>query len=124
MPRQTILVVEDSEDILQMMKIILEMDGYRVLEAANGQQAIEHALEELPDLILMDLSMPVMDGWEATRKLRLLEQTHEVPIIGLSAHCHDEPRELAIKAGCNDCIAKPIDEEALNRILSEYLTVH
>jgi CheY-like chemotaxis protein len=123
MSKQTILVVEDSDDIRGMMRAILEMDGYLILEAANGQQAIERALEGQPNLILMDLSMPVMDGWEATRKLRLLNHMREVPIIGLSAHCHDEPRELAIKAGCNDCIAKPIDEDVLNGILSEYLTV-
>ena len=122
MPQQTILLVEDSDDIRLLMKMFLELKGYRVLEAANGQQAIERSLEGLPHLILMDLSMPVMDGWEATRQLRLLEQTREVPIIGLSAHCHDEPRELAIRVGCNDCISKPVDENVLNGILAEYLT--
>lgn len=123
MPPQTVLVVEDSDDIRLMMKVILEMDGYRVLEAANGKQAVERALEERPQLILMDLSMPVMDGWEATRQLRLLKETREIPIVGLSAHCHDEPLELAIRAGCNDCISKPVDEQVLGRILSEFLTV-
>lgn len=68
--------------------------------------------------------MPVMDGWEATRQLRQLEQVREVPIVGLSAHCYGERRELAIRAGCNDCIPKPVDNSVLNGILTEYLTVH
>lgn len=124
MSHQTILVVEDSDDIRLLMKIVLEMKGYRVLEAMNGKQAIEQAVHERPQLILMDLSMSVMDGWEATRQLRLLEQTRDIPIVGISAHCYGERRELAIKAGCNDCIPKPLDELALNRILSELLTRH
>lgn len=121
MSRQTILVVEDSADILMFIKMLLEMKGYRVVEATNGQEAIKRALKELPHLILMDLSMPVMDGWEATRQLRLLEQMRGVPIVGLSAHCHDEPRKLALRAGCNDCISKPVDDQVLNTILSEFL---
>lgn len=123
MSQQTILLVEDSDDIRLLMKMVLEMKGYRVIEATNGRQAIERALEGRPQLILMDLSMPVMDGWEATRQLRLLEQTREVPIVGVSAHCQ-ERRELAVRAGCNDCVQKPVDEHVLNRILSEFLTVH
>jgi two-component system cell cycle response regulator DivK len=121
MAQQTILVVEDSDDIRLLIKMMLEMKGHRVVEATNGRQAIARALEGPLQLILMDLSMPVMDGWEATRQLRLLEQTREVPIVGLSAHCHDEPREVAIRAGCNECISKPVDDRVLNRILSEFL---
>jgi two-component system cell cycle response regulator DivK len=121
MAQQTILVVEDSDDIRMLMKMLLEMKGHRVVEATNGRQAIERALKEQPQLILMDLSMPVMDGWEATRQLRLLDQFREVPIVGLSAHCHDEPRAVAIRAGCNDCISKPVDDQVLDRILSEFL---
>lgn len=92
MAGQTILIVEDSDDIRTLMKMLLEMKGHRVLEAADGGQAIDRALGERPQLILMDLSMPVMDGWEATRRLRQLEETRRVPIVGLSAHCNDEPR--------------------------------
>lgn len=124
MSQQTILVVEDTDDIRLLMQMILEMKGYRVLVAANGVEAIERALEGQPHLILMDLSMPVMDGWEATRQLRLIEHLRETPIVGLSAHCHGERRELAIRAGCNDCIAKPIDNVVLNKILSEFLIKH
>lgn len=121
MTQQTILLVEDSDDIRLLLKIILEIKGYRVLEAADGQQALERALEEPLQLILMDLSMPVMDGWEATRQLRLLEQTREVPIVGLSAHCYGERRELAIRVGCNDCIPKPVNDLVLDGILSTFL---
>jgi CheY-like chemotaxis protein len=124
MSQQTIMVVEDSDDIRLLIKMLLELKGYRVLEAVNGRQAIERALEEQPQLILMDLSMPVMDGWEATRQLRRLEQTREVPIVGLSAHCYGERRDLAIRVGCNDCIPKPVDDHILNKILSEFLAVH
>ena len=121
MTRKTILLVEDSEDIRLLMKLILEKKGHRVVEAADGGEAIKRSLEERPQLILMDLSMPVMDGWEATRRLRLLEETRHVPIVGLSAHCRDEPRELAIRAGCDDCVAKPVDERLLDEILARFL---
>lgn len=124
MTLQTVLVVEDSDDIRTLLKLILEMRGHRVVVAADGREAIERALEERPQLILMDLSMPVMDGWEATRRLREIEQTREVPIVGLSAHCHGEPRELAIRAGCDDCIPKPVDDRVLDEILARFLLAH
>jgi CheY-like chemotaxis protein len=124
MYQQTIMVVEDSTDIRVLLKMVLEVKGYRVLEAENGQQAVETALKERPELILMDLSMPVMDGWEATRQLRNYECLRDVPVIGLSAHCNGEKRELALRSGCNDCIMKPLDPPTLNKVLSEYLTVH
>jgi two-component system cell cycle response regulator DivK len=121
MAQQTILVVEDSDDIRLLLKMMLEARGYSVLEAANGREAIERAGEEQLHLVLMDLSMPVMDGWEATRQLRLLEPVRDVPIIGLSAHCRDEPRQVALRAGCNDCISKPVDDQVLDKILSDFL---
>lgn len=121
MTRQPILIVEDSDDIRHMMKFMLEMKGHRVAEAANGREALERAGEEHPRLILMDLSMPVMDGWEATRRLREIEQTRDVPIVGLSAHCQGERRELAIRAGCDDCIPKPVDGDVIDSILSRFL---
>ena len=123
MSQQTILVVEDSNDIRQLLKIVLELKGYQVIEAADGQQAIKQAIEGQPLLILMDMSMPVMDGWEATRQLRQLEQTRKIPIVALSAHCQGEKRELAIRAGCNDCISKPIDNQALDKILGRFVTL-
>ena len=126
MTGQPILVVEDSEDIRLLMKLMLEMKGHRVVEATNGREALERAGEEHPRLILMDLSMPVMDGWEATRRLRLMEQTRSVPIVGVTAHCRDEGRELALRAGCDDCIPKPLDEGLLEldplQVLNRALT--
>lgn len=119
--RQPILVVEDSDDIRVLIKFMLEMKGHRVVEATNGREALERAGEEPPQLILMDLSMPVMDGWEATRRLRQMELTRGVPIVGVTAHCRDEGRELALRAGCDECIPKPLDEDALDSILSRYL---
>jgi two-component system, cell cycle response regulator DivK len=121
MSHQTILIVEDSDDIRLLMKAVLELKGYRVIEAADGQQALKLALETPPQLILMDLSMPVLDGWEATRQLRQLEHLREVPIVGLSAHCYGERRDLAIRVGCNDCLPKPVDEQMLDRILSRFV---
>jgi CheY-like chemotaxis protein len=124
MYQQTILVVEDSDDIRLLMKMILEMKGYRVLEATNGLQAVESALKEIPNLILMDLSMPVMDGWEATKQLRQYERMRDLPIVALSAHCTGKWREEAMEAGCNDCVQKPVSDEALNRMFSKFLAVH
>jgi two-component system, cell cycle response regulator DivK len=102
-------------------KMILEMKGYRVVEAADGKQAFARVLEEHPDLILMDLGMPVMNGWEATRHLRGNLDIQEIPIVGLSAHCEDDWYEEAIEAGCNECIQKPIDDVALDKVLSQFL---
>jgi len=124
MYQHTVLVAEDSDDLRALMKTVLQMKGYRVTEAADGRQAVESALLEHPDLILMDLSMPVMDGWEATRQLRRYELTREVPIVAVSAHCREEQRELAISAGCDECIPKPVDYEALDRMLARLLVIH
>lgn len=124
MYQQTILLVEDSDDIRLMLKLALEMKGYRVIEATNGKQAVEYALQKSPELILMDLTMPVMDGWEATRRLRQYDRLRDVPIVAVSAHASDHLGEVAIKSGCNACIPKPVDDHVLDRVLSEYLTVH
>jgi CheY-like chemotaxis protein len=114
------LIAEDYEDTRYIMRLLLEMKGYSVIEAGDGEQAVRLALEERPDLIFMDLSMPVLDGWEATRQLRLREEMGATPIIGLSAYCTGDWQEGAIEAGCNDCIAKPVDEEEINKILSRF----
>ena len=119
----TVLIVEDSDDIRRLMKMVLEIKGYRVLEAINGRQAVERAPLEKPDLILMDLSMPVLNGWEATRQLRLLDETRETPIVAVSAYCGDAKHEDALAAGCNACMHKPIDNQKLDEILSRFLRV-
>lgn len=120
-PKRTILVADDTTDIRHLARLMLEFEGHRVLEAADGGEAVELAPRHRPDLILMDLRMPVLDGYEATRRLRLMPETSQIPIVGLSAHCGDGWREQAMAADCDDCIMKPIEDGALAEILSRFL---
>jgi|SRR5688500_6579249 len=119
MPR-VVLIVEDYEDTRSFMKIILESYGYEVIEAANGLEAIESLKHHFPDLILMDISMPIMDGLAATKKIRKFKQATEIPIIAVTAH-GNYLYEKAIEAGCNDLISKPIDLDSLEPVLQQYL---
>jgi two-component system, cell cycle response regulator DivK len=118
---QTILVVEDFEDNRFMLRRLLEMSGYRVVEAVNGEQAVEAAERERPDLILMDLSLPKLDGLAATRRIREQDGAARVPIIAVSAHDTTDFHSDALAAGCNEYVTKPIDfyqlEELLKRLL-------
>jgi CheY-like chemotaxis protein len=116
-----ILVVEDMEDSRDYLKFLLELSNYKVIEAANGKEAVEIVKKESPDLILMDISMPVMDGITAVGIIRKFEDSIKLPIIAVTAFGNEYRRE-AIKAGCNELIAKPIDPETLNIILDKYLT--
>jgi two-component system, cell cycle response regulator DivK len=113
----TVLVVEDFEDNRFMMRRLLEMSGYRVIEAVNGKQAVEAAVSERPDLILMDLSLPMLDGLAATRRIREAEGLGRVPIIAVSAHDSADFHTEALAAGCNEYVTKPIDFDHLVRIL-------
>lgn len=117
----TVLVVEDTPDTRSLMRLILEFAGYRVLEAENGLEAIEVAREERPDAILMDMSLPVMDGCQATRRIREQPGLKNVPIIACTAHNRWEWRGKSIVAGCTDFITKPLDPEGLTDVLSRYL---
>lgn len=120
MPK-TILLVEDTEDTRQVMKFALERKGYEVLEAVDGYEAVDVTLEKRPDLILMDMSLPLMDGLSATRIIRGMEdESAEVPIIVITAHSHYYA-EKALEAGCDAVISKPIDFAILDTFLSEYL---
>src|SRR5918997_6145414 len=105
----TVLVVEDFEDNRFMMRRLLEMSGYRVVEAVNGEQAVEVARRERPGLILMDLSLPLLDGLAATRRIRQHEDLRDVPIVAVSAHDTADFHADALAAGCNDYVTKPID---------------
>jgi two-component system cell cycle response regulator DivK len=121
-PKQSkILLVEDTEDNRFMMRRLLEMDGYTVVEARNGQEAVTIAEAEQPQLILMDLSLPVIDGLAATRLLRKIPEFTETPIIAVSAHDTADFKGDALAAGCNSYITKPIDfgelEELIERLL-------
>lgn len=117
-----ILIAEDFDDTRQMMKLLLELRGHRVVEAANGQQAVELAMRERPDLILMDLNMPVLDGITATMRLRERPETVGVPVVAVTAHCGDTAwRERALAAGCVECVEKPVDFDRLERLLNRLL---
>ena len=104
-----ILYVEDNDDNVYMLKRRLTRSGYEVLIAGDGQQGIDIAIAEKPDLIIMDLSLPVLDGWEATRRLKASDETKHIPVIALSAHAMMGEREKALAAGCEDYDTKPVD---------------
>ena len=109
-----ILYVEDNDDNVYMLKMRLELLGdFEVLAAEDGEKGCEVALRERPDIILMDLEMPVIDGWEATRRLKGNPQTHDIPVIALSAHALAGEREKAMAAGCDEFDTKPIEFERL-----------
>jgi len=116
-----ILLVEDTEDNRFMMRRLLEMDGYVVVEARNGQEAVAIGQAEKPQLILMDLSLPVIDGLAATRLLRQIPEFAETPIIAVSAHDTADFKGEALQAGCNSYITKPIDFSELEELIKKLL---
>ena len=111
-----ILLVEDNEMNRDMLSRRLERKGHQVVMAADGQQAIDVTAAEQPDLILMDMSLPLVDGWEATRRLKAGEQTRQIPIIALTAHAMADDERKAREAGCDDYDTKPIE---LTRLLGK-----
>jgi two-component system cell cycle response regulator DivK len=115
-----ILLVEDNAMNRDMLSRRLEKKGYQVVLAVDGQSGVELAQAEMPDLILMDMSLPVLDGWEASRKLKADPRTRRVPIIALTAHAMASDRERAIEAGCDDYDTKPI---ALARLLGKIVAL-
>jgi two-component system, cell cycle response regulator DivK len=119
--KMRILVVEDNIDNMILIEDILTSLDYEVLHAADGEQGIALARQEIPDLILMDLSLPLIDGWEATRMIKSDQQLRCIPIIALTAHAMVGDRERAIEAGCDDYISKPINLQELAGKLTEYI---
>ena len=117
----TLLLVEDTEDNRFMMRRLLEMDGYRVVEARNGEEAVKLAQQVAPALILMDLSLPVIDGLAATKLIRRLPAFSDVPIIAVSAHDTADFEQEALTAGCNSYITKPIDFSQLEKLITKLL---
>jgi CheY-like chemotaxis protein len=107
MPR--ILYVEDNEDNVYMLRRRLAKHGYDMIVAEDGAKGVEAARREKPDLILMDLSLPVLSGWDAARQLKAAPETGAIPIIALSAHALNGEREKALEAGCDDFETKPVD---------------
>lgn len=104
-----ILVVEDNELNLEMLQRRLTRKGYAVTTALDGQKAIEKARAESPDLILMDMNLPVLDGWEATGRIKGDENLKHIPVIALTAHAMSDDEDKALKAGCDDFATKPVD---------------
>jgi two-component system cell cycle response regulator DivK len=104
-----ILLVEDNEMNRDMLSRRLQRKGYEVLIAVDGGEGVEMAHSQSPDLILMDMSLPVLDGWEATRKLKAAPETSAIPVIALTAHAMATDREKAMQAGCDDYDTKPIE---------------
>ena len=115
-----ILYVEDNDDNVYMLRGRLTRAGFEVAVATDGAQGVAMAASEAPDLILMDLSLPVLDGWEATRRLKSAPDTRPIPIIALPAHAMEGDRAKAIAAGCDDYDTKPVD---LPRLLGKIRTL-
>jgi two-component system cell cycle response regulator DivK len=115
-----ILVIEDVDFNRDLVVQLLE-DKYQVIEAVNGQEGVSIAEKEKPELILMDLSLPVMDGWEATRVLKANSELRSIPVIALTAHAMKGDEEKALAAGCDDYLVKPIDEDELMLKIEKYI---
>ena len=115
-----ILLVEDNEMSSDMLVRRLQKRGYDVVAAVTGQQGIEMSISEEPELVLMDVSLPDINGYEATRKIKECDTTAHIPVVGLSAHVLKEDREEAMKAGCDDYDTKPVDLERLIGIIKRF----
>lgn len=118
---RTIMVVEDYDDTRMFLKVGLEELGYSVLEATNGQEAVDIASREHPDLILMDLDLPILDGIAATQQIRQQTQMERVPIVAVTAYPMSYTHVKAFSKGCDEYMAKPIDMDELERLVSRYL---
>lgn len=115
-----IMIVEENELNIDLLVQLLE-DEYELITALNGAEAVKLAAQEIPDLILMDMAMPVMDGWEATRRIKAQDALREIPIIGLSSYAMVGDAEKALEAGCDDYLTKPLDEDLLFEKLNNFL---
>ena len=116
-----ILVIEDNETNLYLIKFILQHHDFQVLEARNGASGIELAARELPDLILLDIQLPIMDGYEAARRLRENPATKNIPIIAVTSFAMTGDREKVMQAGCNGYLEKPINPETIIKEISKFL---
>jgi CheY-like chemotaxis protein len=119
--RRTILIVDDFDDTRLLLRTWLERKGYRVLEAENGNEAVREAERGRPDLIIMDVEMPELDGLSATRKIRSLQNSKGVPIVAVSAYGADQFRADALLAGCNEYVSTPFDPDELEKLIRSLL---
>jgi CheY-like chemotaxis protein len=120
MPKKTILIVDDTEWNRELLVQLLEED-YNILQAVDGADGVRMTEENKPDLILMDLGMPVMDGWEATRKIKANDALKHIPVIAVTSHAMVGDEIDARKAGCDDYLSKPIDDEALIQKIKRFI---
>jgi two-component system cell cycle response regulator DivK len=118
---RTIMIVEDYDDTRILLRRVLERLGYSVLEASNGQEAVDIADREHPDLILMDLDLPILDGIAATQRIRKQPEMEKVPIVAVTAYPMSYTHVKAFAKGCNEYLAKPIDTTELERLVTRYL---
>lgn len=121
MTKRRILVIEDNMDNMTLISDVLRSLDYDVIQATDGEEGVSTARETIPDLILMDLSLPRLDGWAATQILKADQELYHIPIIALTAHAMIGDREKAIEAGCDDYITKPINLAELAQKLSHYI---
>ncbi len=121
--RPTIMVADDNADNRDMMRVLLELKGYEIILAENGQEAFEVALAKSPNLILLDLELPLMDGLMVARDLNCHQQFLKVPIVVISGHDPRKYRQAALDAGCSDFLLKPISFERLDEILQSHIPV-
>jgi CheY-like chemotaxis protein len=118
-----ILYVEDNPDNIYMLTRRLKKKGFEMVIAGDGQEGIDLALKEMPNLILMDLSLPTMDGWTATEKIKAIDKIKDIPVIALSAHAMPEHRDRALKAGCSDYDTKPVDIKRLLNKIAQFIDI-
>ncbi len=118
---KTILVVEDNENNLYMMKFLLEKNRYKVVEAKDGVEGVKVAAVEKPDLILMDMQLPLLNGYEATKQIKANEEINKIPIIAVTSYAMVGDKEKTLKAGCNAYIEKPINPQTFLTEIDKYL---
>ena len=119
--KQKILIVEDNPQSMRMIEMALRTKGYTLLKAIDGEEALDMAVREQPDLIIMDLQLPKMNGLEVTRRLRQMPEFSQIPIIAITACAMKGDRETAIEAGCNAYLLKPINTRGLPEVIAEML---
>jgi len=124
MSKGRILIVEDNMDTYELVHFILEKNGFETFLAANGRDGVNAAVKQRPDLIIMDMSMPEMDGWTATSIIKKDEQTRAIPLLALTAHALPGDRQRAMDAGCDEYITKPMDLDELLEAIQYWVKKH
>ena len=120
--QRTILIVDDFDDTRLLLRTWLQKKGFRIIEAENGNQAVSQAESERPDLIIMDVEMPELDGLSATRKIRALPHAQTLPIVAVSAYGADQFRKEALAAGCNEYVSTPFEPDELEKLIRGLLS--